>query len=186
MTPSEWAVLALLAEDQTHGFAIARAMAPEGEIGRVWSLRRPRVYYAIDALTGRGFARSGATVASRTGPDRTMLRITAAGSRALATWLKEPVEHVRDARSLLLLKLLFLQRQNRDPSPLLDAQRAVFTRIANRLAGAVDDAAGFDRTLMQWRLENATAAIRFLDAISGGSHRTGSAQVSSKRASARV
>jgi hypothetical protein len=29
--------------------AIARAMAEYGEIGRIWSLRRPRVYYAIGA-----------------------------------------------------------------------------------------------------------------------------------------
>ena len=32
MTPSEWAVLALLAEGPNHGFAIARAIADDGEI----------------------------------------------------------------------------------------------------------------------------------------------------------
>ncbi len=39
MPASECAVLALLAERPTHGFAIAQAMADDGEIGKVWSLR---------------------------------------------------------------------------------------------------------------------------------------------------
>jgi PadR family transcriptional regulator AphA len=168
MTPGEWAVLALLAEGQTHGFAIARALAPEGEIGKVWSLHRPRVYYAIEALTDRGFLRTAATVASRAGPERTMLRITPAGSRALGEWLEQPVEHVREARTLLLLKLLFLDRAGRDPRPLLRHQRLAFGRIVDRLRCAVDEARGFDQTLLRWRLENAMAAVRFIDEMIDG------------------
>jgi len=167
MTPSEWAVLALLAEGPTHGFAIARAMAEDGEIGRVWSLRRSRVYYAIEALVRRELVRPTRTVASRSGPARTVLRITPAGRRVLTGWLSAPVEHVRDARSLLLLKLLFLERADADPRPLLDAQRERFEGITERLQDAVSAASGFDRTLLRWRLENATAALRFIEAVLG-------------------
>jgi DNA-binding PadR family transcriptional regulator len=163
LTVGEWAVLALLAEGPTHGFAIARAMAPDGEIGKVWSLPRPRVYYAIDALTARGFTGSVATVASRSGPHRTLLEVTPPGRRALATWLAAPVEHVRDARSLLLLKLLFLDRSDLDPGPLLRAQRVRFESVAERLVVAVAEASGFDQTVLSWRLESATAALRFID-----------------------
>lgn len=165
MTPSEWAVLALLAEGPTHGFAIARAMAEDGEIGKVWSLRRPRVYYAIEALTRQDLARPARTVASLSGPERTILNITPFGRRAVAGWLNTPVEHVRDARSLLLLKLLFLQRQQSDPRVLLDAQRTQFESISQRLRKAVNEASGFDQTLLKWRLETATAAIRFIDSV---------------------
>ena len=90
MTPSEWAVLALLAEGPTHGFAIARAMGEDGEIGRVWSLRRPRVYHAIETLTRIGFARPAGTEASRSGPDRTVLEITPEGARAIAAASRPP------------------------------------------------------------------------------------------------
>jgi PadR family transcriptional regulator AphA len=165
MTPSEWAVLALLAEGPTHGFAIARAMAEDGEIGRVWSLRRPRVYYAIEALIRQGLVRPARTVASPSGPHRTVLRITPSGRRALAGWLGAPVEHVRDARSLLLLKLLFLDRRGTDPRPLLTAQREQFNRIAERLETAVNETRGFDQTLLRWRLETVTAALRFIETI---------------------
>lgn len=176
MTPSEWAILALLAEGPTHGFAIARVMAEDGEIGKVWSLRRPRVYYAIEALTRQGLARPAKTVASRTGPHRTILRITPAGRRAVADWLNTPVEHVRDARSLLLLKLLFLERRNLDRAPLLNAQRARYGSIAERLARSVNDADGFDQTLLRWRLETATAALRFIDSIIGAPVNAGSSR----------
>ena len=135
MPASEWAVLALLAEGPTHGFAIARAMAEGGEIGKVWS-GPPRVYYAIEALARRGLARPAKTEASRTGPHRTVLGITPSGLGAITTWLATPVEHIRDARSLLLLKLLFLDRQGADPRPSPDAQRARFESIADRLARA--------------------------------------------------
>ena len=169
MTPSEWAVLALLAEGPTHGFAVARAMADDGDIGRVWSLRRPRVYYAIEVLTRLGFARAAETMPSRSGPARTVLRITPSGRRAVTGWLATPVEHVRDARSLLLLKLLFLNRRQIDPGPLLVAQRAHFDSIVERLQGSVDGAHGFDATLLRWRIETAGAAVRFIDAVIDGS-----------------
>jgi hypothetical protein len=90
-----------------------------------------------------------------------------AGRRALAGWLAEPVEHVRDARSLLMLKLLFLARGNGDPAPLLTAQRERFENLAGRLTVAVDDADGFDQVLLRWRMESTTAAIRFIDGLLG-------------------
>jgi DNA-binding PadR family transcriptional regulator len=167
LTAGEWAVLALLGEEPTHGFAIARALAPEGDVGRIWSVRRPLVYRAVETLTGMGLVRTAATVPSRSGPQRTVLEATPQGRRALARWLREPVAHVRDARSLLMLKLLFLTRAGADLEPLLTAQRAHFAELAERLTGAADEADGFDRMLLLWRLESATAATRFVETMLG-------------------
>ena len=66
---------------------------------------------------------------------------------------------------MLLLKLLFLERRQADPGPLLAAQRVRFEAIAERLRTAADEASGFDRTLLSWRLETATAAMRFIDTV---------------------
>jgi DNA-binding PadR family transcriptional regulator len=164
----EWAVLAVLAEQPTHGFAVARAMSPDGEIGRVWTMRRPLVYRAIDVLTEAGFARPVGTEPSTAGPQRIVVEATSTGREALAAWLAEPVDHVRDARSLLMLKLLFLTRSEADPAPLLGAQRERFESLAQRLAAATDEADGFDQVLLRWRLESTTAAIRFIDGLLGG------------------
>jgi DNA-binding PadR family transcriptional regulator len=164
----EWAVLALLAEQPTHGFAVARAMSPEGEIGKVWTMRRPLVYRAIDQLIEAGFVRPAGTEPSSSGPRRMLVEVTPAGRRALTGWLAEPVEHVRDARSLLMLKLLFLARGDADQTPLLTAQRKRFESLVERLTVAIDDADGFDQVLLRWRLESTTAAIRFIDGLLGG------------------
>jgi DNA-binding PadR family transcriptional regulator len=163
----EWAVLALLAEQPIHGFAVARAMSPEGEIGRVWTMRRPLVYRAIDLLTEAGFARPVGTEPSTSGPQRIVVEATPTGREALAAWLAEPVDHVRDARSLLMLKLLFLTRSQTDQAPLLVAQRERFEALAQRLAAATDEADGFDQVLLRWRLESTTAAVRFIDGLLG-------------------
>jgi DNA-binding PadR family transcriptional regulator len=167
LAAGEWAVLAVLAERPAHGFAVARAMAPDGEIGKVWSLRRPLVYRAINVLCDAGLARSTGTVASRSGPRRTVLEVTPAGRAALRRWLWNPVDHVRDARSLLLLKLLFITRSGRDPRQLLSGQRGRFEALAQRLTVAAETAEGFDAVLVRWRLESTTAAIRFLDGLLG-------------------
>jgi len=165
LTAGEWAVLALLAEAPSHGFAIARVMAPDGEVGRVWAVRRPLVYRAAETLTRMDLVRPTGTEASRTGPQRTVLAATPAGKRAVTRWLKTPVEHVRDGRSLLMLKLLFLSRRDADATPLLTAQRDVFAVHAARLARAADAAEGFERALALWRLETTTAASRFVETM---------------------
>jgi DNA-binding PadR family transcriptional regulator len=165
LTVGEWAVLGLLAEGTSHGFAIARALAPDGEVGKVWSVRRPLVYRAIETLTAMGLVRAAGTVASTSGPQRTVLQATATGRRALTGWLRQPVDHVRDARSLLMLKLLFLTRREADLAPLLTAQRAQFAGLAEGLERAADAAEGFDRALVLWRLESTTAAVRFVEAM---------------------
>jgi DNA-binding PadR family transcriptional regulator len=167
LTSGEWAVLGLLGEEPSHGFAIARALAPEGEVGKIWSVRRPLVYRAVETLTGMGHVCPAATVPSRSGPRRTVLEATPQGKRALARWLREPVAHVRDARSLLMLKLLFLTRAGEDLEPLLTAQRAHFAGLADALSGAAGAADGFDRVLLLWRLESTAAATRFVETMLG-------------------
>jgi DNA-binding PadR family transcriptional regulator len=140
-------------------------MGPEGEVGRIWSVRRPLVYRAIDNLSAMDLVRPAGTVPSRSGPQRTVLEATSDGKRALTRWLRGPVAHVRDARSLLMLKLLFLTRAGADLEPLLTAQRMHFSKLAERLNEAAEEAEGFDRALLLWRLESTTAAIRFVETM---------------------
>jgi DNA-binding PadR family transcriptional regulator len=162
LATGEWAVLALLAEGQTHGFAVARALAPGGAVGRVWSMRRPLVYRTLDVLGERELVRAAGTEPSETGPPRTVVAVTPAGGRRVQEWLTTPIEHVRDARSELLLKLLFHDRAGRDPGPLLDAQRQRFTALVAELEARLGEAEDFERTLVRWRLESTRAALRFV------------------------
>jgi DNA-binding PadR family transcriptional regulator len=165
LTTGEWAVLGLVDEGPTHGFAVARALEPGGEVGQVWSMRRPLVYRTLDVLSDRELTRTAGTEASTAGPQRTLVEVTPDGGRRVAEWLVAPVEHVRDARSELLLKLLFLDRRGLAPDALLDAQRDRFREQERELRSRLDEAEGFTRTLALWRVENTAAAVRFVDAL---------------------
>ena len=165
LTAGEWAVLALIREEPAHGFALARALEPEGAVGRVWALRRPLVYRALETLERMQLVEAVDTIPSRSGPRRTIFATTPSGKRRLAQWLREPVSHVRDARSLLMLKLLFLTRRDADPRRLLVAQRDQFSSLVASLSAAARAADGFEYALLIWRLEATTAAVRFTDAM---------------------
>lgn len=163
LLPGEWAVLGLIAERPAHGYAAAQALAPHGAIGQVWSLSRPLVYRALQKLRDAELVEPAGTE-SAGGPQRELLTITAAGGAALAQWLTEPVRHLRDARTVLMLKLAFLQRSGRATAPLLTAQRTAFAPILAALAQRVEEEQGYDLTVARFRYETARGIDRFLAA----------------------
>jgi DNA-binding PadR family transcriptional regulator len=163
LSPGEWAVLGLLAEEPRHGFGLAKAMASDGEIGRVWALSTPLVYRALSTLQTKGMATTAGVERSDLGPQRQLVRPTEEGLASLARWLREPVRHVRDTRSLLMLKLAFILRSGDDPGPLLRAQEEAFRPVLERFRQQAEEAEpGFDRMLMLWRVESVRAAMDFL------------------------
>ncbi len=91
-----------------------------------------------------------------------MLGATRSGRREVDRWLREPAVHVRDLRSDLMLKLLFLSRRGADASELLAKQQAALHPVVEGLEDAAAGADGFDRLLYLWRLESARAALRFV------------------------
>ena len=77
-----WAVLALLCEGDTHGWALVRALAPDGEIGRVWSIRRALVYRTVDLVVEAGTVERAGVEPGTPSSMRTLLHATpAAGAR---------------------------------------------------------------------------------------------------------
>ena len=54
LLPTEWAVLGLLSRHPQHGFALAKSLCADGEFGRIWTVRRPLAYRALDTLRADG------------------------------------------------------------------------------------------------------------------------------------
>jgi DNA-binding PadR family transcriptional regulator len=157
---AEWVCLALIDEAPTHGWALARALAPDGDVGRIWSLSRPLTYRAVDRLVADGLVVSSGVEAG-SGPTRTMLRTSPAGRRAVRSWLRTPVAHLRDVRTELLCKLVLAERRSSSAQPLLEAQRRAFAPAFEALArrARARDADVVDR----WRHESSRAVRAFLD-----------------------
>jgi DNA-binding PadR family transcriptional regulator len=163
LSAGDWAVLGAVGEAPTHGFAVARLLAEDAPLGRVWTMRRQDVYQALKKLVKLDLIREQTTEPGDRGPKRTIVAITPAGERLLRRWLSEPVDHVRDVRSLLLLKLLLLDRAGLDPAPLLHAQRVKLTSLLEGLEGLRANTEGFDRVLADWRVTSCRATLQFID-----------------------
>lgn len=162
LSHSDWLVLGALASGATHGFAISTALGKEGDLGRIWSVRRPMVYQSVSKLIGLGLVEEGASERSVSGPSRTPLTLTADGHHLLEEWLLTPVEHLREMRPLLLTKIVLLRRRGADPTPLLHAQRArLIDALAREPSESGDDVA---RIVDAWRREGARGVLAFLDA----------------------
>ena len=164
LTLTEWVALALISERPTHGWAIVRALAPDGQMGEVWTSSGPLVYRAIHLLEQRGLVRSSGSASGR-GPTRTLLEITADGAEAVDEWLMEPVAHVRDLRTELLAKLLLLERRGLDPTVLVRRQRERLEPVARALRRQAKSVRGADRLVPLWRSTAAQAALRFVAAV---------------------
>jgi PadR family transcriptional regulator AphA len=151
MSLPEWLVLAILSQQPAHGFAIAQLTASGGDLGRVWQLPKAVVYRAIGRLHDAGLIAPEVTEPGL-GPQRTVYAATVRGDQAAGRWLRTPVEHVREIRSQLLLKLALLDRADEDP-------------IAAAIEASQARSTGFDATLLAWRRANAVATLDFLDRI---------------------
>src|SRR5262245_2247331 len=87
---------------------------------------RPLVYRALDMLSSFELTRAVGTESSSAGPRRTLIETTEAGSRRVNSWMRQPIDRVRNTRSDLMLKLLFLERRGVDATEFRVAQRERF------------------------------------------------------------
>jgi PadR family transcriptional regulator AphA len=161
----EWTVLAVISEQPTYGFAVAQLTTPDGQLGRVWHIPRPVIYRAIGRLTEAELITAQGTEQGHQGPHRTIFAATGPGRDAVSTWLDTPVEHVRDIRSHLLLKLALLHRRGSDASGLIQRQRAALEPIAQAITSDRPQDS-FESVLLTWRRVSAAAAITFLNEVS--------------------
>jgi PadR family transcriptional regulator AphA len=169
LTTSELTVLALIGEQPAHGWALAVKLAKGGEIGSIWTVGRPVVYVSLERLERGKWIKAAGLERGERGPHRVIYAVTAKGRAAVRAWLARPVEHVRDVRSLLLLKIVLSQRVGLDVEPLLVAQRAILVPFVTWLEAQLDDADPVgnpgEATTLYFRLETAKTTVRFIDGM---------------------
>src|SRR5579863_2852330 len=166
---AEWLVLCLVREQPTYGLVIAQLLDRDGRLGQIWSVPKGSVYLALQRLELLGLIRmAGTQRADQGGPARTLLKATPAGRAAAQAWLSTPVEHPRDVRSELMIKLALLDRAGSDCRVLVRAQLARLRPVAADLDDQLGATTGFERTLVIWRQTALTATMRFLQALAAG------------------
>lgn len=156
----EWACLGILYKAPTHGFAIAARLKPDAHIGRIWSLSRALTYRSLEQLTVRDLIKPIGEEPGIAGGNRTVLAATRRGRAQFRRWLHTPVDHLRDFRSELLIKIVLADDNGIDITDTLDAQRARITEFLSHL-----DEHDSNDVVHLWRYESAAGALRFLQRV---------------------
>ena len=159
---NEWAVLGLLVERPRHGYDVAAALKPGTPLGTVWTVNRQLVYRALDRLVALGLAEPRRREPGDGGPPRTVHGPTPRGEEELRAWLATPVEHLREVRSALLLKLALADRLGVERAPLVAAQQEALAERIGALAEPPDDPAD---VVALWRHHSALAVRDFLASV---------------------
>ena len=162
---AEWLVLCLVREKPTYGLVLVGLLARDGSLGQVWSVPKAVVYRALQRLETLGLIRTIGEQRTSQGPVRSLYQATPAGEAAARAWLGTPVEHPRDVRSQLMVKLALLDRSGIDSRDLLQAQLATLLPVAAALDDRLRATTGFEHTLVLWRHEAMTATMQFLAAL---------------------
>lgn len=155
----EWACLGILCAGPRHGFAVAARVRPDADLGRIWSMSRALTYRSLDQLLERGLVAERRHEPGVAGGTRTILGATRHGHIAFRRWVTSPVEHVRDLRSELLLKVVLADETGTDIRKMLDAQHGRLSMLVANLEGQRTDT----DVVHDWRCEAATAALRFVE-----------------------
>ena len=166
---ADWLVLCLVREEPTYGLVLVGLLARDGSLGQVWSVPKAVVYRALQRLEALGLIRTIGEQRTSQGPVRSLHQVTPAGEAAASAWLGAPVQHPRDVRSELLVKLALLDRGGIDSRDLLQAQLARLLPVAAALDDRLHDSTGFEHTLVLWRHEAMTATLRFLETLAAQS-----------------
>lgn len=147
----------------THGWQLVRELAPGGAIGSIWSLSRPLTYRSLANLESNGLVER-----DRSNPNERRQPITATdrGRRACRHWLDQPAEHIRDLRTLFLVKCELRKRAGLSVAEFADRQRSQLADALDTLAAADED---HNDIVGLWRRHSAQAAQRALEALAGNS-----------------
>ena len=149
-------VLALIVEQPRHGWAIQEELTPNGSIGRAWTLSRQLVYRAIDTLETDGLVKR-AKPKDGGGGDKVVISPTAKGKSHAQKWLDEPVAHLRDARTELVLKMMLRERAGLPSKNYLARQQETFAPLIRAI-----ESSPAKTPVDMWRHESASAVKRYL------------------------
>jgi DNA-binding MarR family transcriptional regulator len=142
-----------------HGWQLVRMLAPDGDIGRIWTLSRPLTYRSLDTLEQLGYLRRDRSDATTR---RQPLIVTAAGHRAAHHWLDTPAAHIRDLRTAFLVKCELRRRAN---LPIAGFARRQQVQLDSAFAAVLDTQPDPDDIPAMWRFHNASAARAVLNEL---------------------
>lgn len=151
-------LLALLAQGPRYGYQLRAEF--EERTGTSWPLNAGQVYATLSRLERDGLVfRVGAD-----GEGRFVYRITAEGEREVERWYGRPVARAERTRDEVAIKIaLAITSPGVDVREVVQAQRTATLRSLRDLALQKAVAAGAGRLVVESRILQAEAELRWLD-----------------------
>lgn len=113
--PADFPILGVLWRSPSHGYDLCRELGDR--LGEIWTLRNSHIYALLAGLEKDGLVHHE-RVDQETRPTKKVFRITDAGRETFLSWMRSPVENIRDIRLEFLAKLHFARQDS--PSVLAD------------------------------------------------------------------
>ena len=160
------ALLALLSEGPKYGLQLRQEF--EASTGEVWPLNIGQVYTTLQRLE-----RDGLVESDDSGDDERQkgFRITAAGDREVAQWLRTPPDLTSPPRDELVIKVLSAMRvPGVDVHEVIQVHRRYLVELMQQWTRLKEDEAEFDLTLalvVDAELFRLDSVVRWLDAADG-------------------
>ena len=101
-----YALLGFLLTEPKYGYELYKEITDPASFGAIYSIKIGRRYAQLNKLEQEKFVHATSEVES-TRPPRKVYTISAAGKEAFFSWMESAVQHGRDIRINLLIKLFF-------------------------------------------------------------------------------
>jgi DNA-binding PadR family transcriptional regulator len=165
LTPTEGAVLGLVAFGESSGYDLARLAG--NSVGHIWTPSQSQIYKTLPRLRARGLVRTR-EVEQRGRPDKAVYRITREGRTALRKWLDEIDDEPASGRVVFPLKLFFCEFASAGSAQAhLDAYRRFLMRRLERYKALGNGPPRFESPLpahvLQHGIRRVTATLAWID-----------------------
>lgn len=164
LNAGDYPVLAVLSLAPAHGYDVWRYI--RDRLAGVWNLGRSQVYALLSQLERDGLVYHERVEQSNL-PSRKVFYLTAEGQRVCDDWIRLPVEHVRDCRLELPVKLHFARRHSsegasrlvRDQVAVCHARRAQIQTVLARSKTEIE------RQVLEYRIGVIDVTVTWLEGL---------------------
>ena len=153
--------LVLIVNGAEHGWAVVQLLKPTTPLGRIWTLSRALTYRSIENLVDLKCIRRRGPSAGK-GADRRLIHATALGRGIAIKWLATTIDHRRDVRTELLLKLELRTQGNKSNTSFIRRQQKTFGPV---IASLEATARSSNVPVDLWRSESAKSINAFLQKL---------------------
>lgn len=160
----EYVLLGLLARQPAHGYELHQRLA--ADLGQIWRISLSQTYNILNRLEARGFI-AGTIQEQPKHPAKRRFRLTAAGRRRFAAWLRATTgSSVHAIRVEFITRLYFAASTSRDLArELIDSQivetRSGLARLQDRLAELPGEQT-FNRLGLELRVRQLASIVDWL------------------------